>query len=84
MNVFKKFGDYYILKEEYHNCINVNVKLKVEKCYNFYNMHRHALFHASDIAEEIKCIESRDDAISLLNTSFGMMEELHETISDGG
>lgn len=84
LNVFKKFGDYYILKEEYHNCINVNVKLKVEKCYNFYNMHRHALFHASDIAEEIKCIESRDDAISLLNTSFGMMEELHETISDGG
>jgi len=77
-NVFTKSSGIYILKVEYHGDITDIIRKRVEKCYNFYNKHRHSLFHASDEPMEIRCIERRDDALELLFKSFEMMEELHE------
>lgn len=77
-DVFTKSNTIYILEVKYHGKITDVIRAKVEKCYNFYNKHRHTLFHASDEPMEVRCISKRDEALELLFESFGMMEELHE------
>jgi len=78
--VFTKSNHVYILDIDYRHGITEAIRIKVERCYNFYNKHRHSLFHASDEPMEVTRIEHREDALELLFESFDIMEELHAPI----
>jgi len=79
--IFTKSNGRYILHIDYWVKVNdAMIRTKLEDCYNFYNKHRHTLFHASDEPSEVRYIESRNEALELLFESFNLMEELHGTV----
>ncbi|NOR57461.1 MAG: hypothetical protein GQ474_02950 [Sulfurimonas sp.] len=77
-DVFSKFKGKTIVDIKYNDKIDDIKREKVVNCYNFYNTHRHSLFHASEDALEVRCIDTREEALELLFKSFELMEVLNE------
>ena len=53
-------------------------KNKLEKCYSFYNTHRHGLFHLGADVTEIRTIETRETALELLFECIELMEDISD------
>lgn len=53
-------------------------KNKLDKCYTFYNEHRHGLSHLGLDTTEARVIQDRNKAIDLLLESLGLMEDLSD------
>lgn len=73
--------DTFVLKPEYKTKLtNPMVQSSVEKTYTFYNKHRNGLFHSSGDEAEIRTINTREEALDLLNETFAIIEELSNAI----
>lgn len=79
--MFVPHGDNFVLKPEYKtNLTDPMVLSLVEKTYTFYHKQRNGLFHASVDEIEIRTIETREEALDLLNQTFEIIEELSNAI----
>lgn len=77
-NHFDKNHGKYILKNEYKTQINCNETINcIEKCYNYLSVNRHPLFHASSISTTSRILTSKNEAISIVDTIFKLIEETY-------
>lgn len=53
-------------------------KNRLEKCYTFYNKQRHGLFHLGSDITEIRAIETKEEALSLLFECIELMEDISD------
>lgn len=83
--VFKRDGEsspYYIDDSKCEINCSV-VKSSVEEIYNFLNVNRHPMFHASYIADSTTIIEDRSEAEQIINKALELMRVTHHSISIG-
>ncbi len=79
--MFAQHCDTFVLKPEYKTKLtNPMVQSSVEKTYTFYHKHRNDLFHSSGDEIEIRTINTRDEALDLLDQTFTIIEELSDAI----
>jgi hypothetical protein len=82
-NGFDMFGHHapknmYQLRSNNSTQIAQETKNKLEKCYTFYNEHRHGLSHLGPDISEARVIKDRNKAIDMLLESLGLMEDLSD------
>jgi hypothetical protein len=77
-NQFDKNNNRFKLKAEYRSKVeNIKIQNGLEKCYDFYNKHRHTLFHTNDIVETTRILENKNDASRLIKNVFKLIEETY-------
>lgn len=52
----------------------------IEKCYNYYKLQRHGLFHIDGIPEGSRIIEKRNEAIEIVDHIFELIESTYKEI----
>ncbi len=52
----------------------------IEKCYNYYKLQRHGLFHIDGIPEGSRIIEKRSEAIEIVDIIFELIESTYKEI----
>ncbi|MEN3776547.1 type II toxin-antitoxin system RnlA family toxin [Priestia megaterium] len=76
-----KFRQRYYLRPHYHANVGDPAKIAYfEKAYNFYNRHRHSLFHWSDPASPIddtRVLENIGEAKVLITDTFSIVDEYY-------
>lgn len=77
------FDDYkYFLRPETKALIDCNdTCLAIERSFNYFNQHRNQLFHADGIDANIRLVETKKEAVRIINNTFAIIEETYNSIS---
>lgn len=54
--------------------------LAIERCFNYFNEYRNQLFHADGIDANIRLVETKQEAVRIINKTFEIIEETYNSI----
>lgn len=75
---FDCVSEIYFLQQAHATKFNDNNKVKhLNKIYNFYNQHRHTLFHWNEESEDTRVLSSIEDARDLIVDGFALIDEYY-------
>jgi hypothetical protein len=79
--IFKPEGNKHVLNAKTREKIGNNITISVaELLYDFLKKHRHTLFHASGIDADIRIIETKQEADSIIEDVLSLIETTHQDL----
>lgn len=71
----------FFLRDDKRQIINCEATcLAIEKSLNYFNEHRNGLFHADGIDENIRLVETKQEANRIISLTFKIIEETYRTL----
>lgn len=79
-HTFLHDGKFY-LRQETQDKINCTMTCRaIERAFNYFQQHRNELFHADSIDANIRLVETKQEAVRIINKTFEIIEETYNTL----
>jgi hypothetical protein len=77
---FEQAGAVFAMRSPYKDTVALSLQSLVSTCYTTWNQQRHRLFHMDGTLETTTILDSRDDAVSIVDQVLTLIDRTHEQV----